>query len=222
MTKDIYSWEIGCSVKQVPILAWKIGEGKETIHFYGGFHGDEPEGIELALQLKDYLMKNAAQFLDKRLIVVPVVNPDGYQAKTRVNANKIDLNRNFPTKNWTSEAPEPKYNPGQKPNSEPEVQAMVKLIEDFFPQKIISFHSLIPHQLNTDGPAKALAEAMARLNGYPVTPNIGYPTPGSLGAYAGEERKIAMITYELPEKISSKKAWEGSLEAILEAIRFSL
>lgn len=221
-SSGLHIMEIGFSVKKVPILAWKIGNGEEKIHFYGGFHGDEPEGVDLTLKLKDYLMRHAPQFSDKTLIVVPVVNPDGYHNSIRVNANGVDLNRNFPTKDWTSQASKAKYNPGSMPNSEPEVQAIVKLMKDFLPKKIISFHSLIPHQLNYDGPAKEMAMAMAKYNHYPVTENIGYSTPGSLGVYAGEERNIAVITYELPEKISPKKAWNDSLDAILESIRFSV
>src|SRR3989338_768363 len=214
---------IGTSVEGTSIEAWKIGHQGEIIHFYGGFHGDEPEGVEIALKLKDYLIQHDADlFQNKIVLIVPLVNPDGYKNKTRVNSHKVDLNRNFPTKDWTKEALEPKYYPGPKPASEPEVRAILDLMDQFYPQKIISFHSLIPHQLNYDGPAKKLAEAMSCYNHYPVTDHIGYPTPGSLGNYAGQERNIALITYELPEKISKEKSWEESKEALLEAIRFVL
>ncbi len=220
----ISEWNIGYSVLSEPLRAWKIGDAGECIHFYGGFHGDEPEGVQLALTLKEYLLNNPDQFLQKTLIIVPIANPDGFKNKTRVNANKVDLNRNFPTKDWakdwTSKAGQPKYYPGPKPGSEPEVQAIVDLIEKSRPRKIISFHSLNPHQINYDGPARELAHAMAKHNSYPITEDIGYPTPGSLGNYAGREKKIAVITYELPEKISPTQAWRESLEAILEAIQF--
>jgi protein MpaA len=228
MPKTITELEIGFSVLKVPILGWQIGNGSEIIHFYGGVHGDEPEGVELALKLKDFLMKNSGMFADKSLLVVPVVNPDGYSAKTRVNARGVDLNRNFPTKDWSANTTDARYYPGPKPNSEPEVQAMAKLITGYggrpekIPKKIISFHSLVPCQINYDGPAKELAEAMAQYNGYPVTGNIGYPTPGSLGSYAGKEKNIAVVTYELPEKISIQEAWKQSSEAIFEAIQFGL
>ncbi|MBI3019202.1 MAG: murein peptide amidase A [Deltaproteobacteria bacterium] len=217
---SVSEWNIGYSVLSEPLRAWKIGTQGPSIHFYGGFHGDEPEGVALALSLKDYLIQNADRFQKKTLIVVPIANPDGFKNQTRVNAHKVDLNRNFPTKDWTSKASQPKYYPGPNPGSEPEVQAFVNLIQESKPHKIISFHSLNPHQINYDGPAHKLAHAMAKHNGYPVTEDIGYSTPGSLGSYAGREKKIAVITYELPEKISPEKAWKESVEAILEAIRF--
>ena len=214
---------VGVSANNIPILAWFIGDKSgEIIHFYGGVHGDEPEGVDLALQLKDYLMKSQSQFPNHFLIVVPVINPDGYEAKNRVNGHGVDLNRNFKTKDWVSTSKESRYYPGPHSDSEPETQALVKLIKEYPPKKIISFHSLIPHQINYDGPAKALAEAMSQKNNYPVTENIGYPTPGSLGSYAGIERNIPVITYELPEKITPREAWKESFEAILVAISYKL
>ncbi|MGZ3694758.1 MAG: DUF2817 domain-containing protein, partial [Bdellovibrionota bacterium] len=36
--------------------------------------------------------------------VVPILNPDGVKNKTRYNANGVDVNRNFPTKDWDPEA----------------------------------------------------------------------------------------------------------------------
>ena len=36
--------------------------------------------------------------------VVPILNPDGLLARSRVNANQVDLNRNFPTRDWEKNA----------------------------------------------------------------------------------------------------------------------
>lgn len=224
-SSNIKSWTIGYSVLGNALEAFQMGDQGEVIHFLGGVHGDEPEGVALAQRLKQYLIQNANQFQDKTLIVVPIVNPDGFKNETRVNANKVDLNRNFPSKDWPlkydEKSTQPRYYPGPEANSEPETKAIVELIETTQPKKIISFHSLIPHQINYDGPAKALAHAMSGHNQYPVTEHIGYETPGSLGSYAGQDKNIAVITYELPEKISPNKAWDDALGAILEAIRFS-
>jgi protein MpaA len=60
---------------------------------------------------------------------------------------------------------------------------------------------------------------MARHNGYPASPNIGYPTPGSLGSYAGVDRQIPTITLELPRNVSGAQAWADNRAALLAAIR---
>jgi murein peptide amidase A len=68
---------------------------------------------------------------------------------------------------------------------------------------------------NYDGPGRALAFAMRRHNRYPVTASIGYPTPGSFGAWAGAEHNIPTITLELPSRHSPKRCWEDNFEALL-------
>ena len=50
-----------------------------------------------------------------------------------------------------------------------------------------------------------------------TTGSIGYPTPGSLGCWAGVERSLATITLELPSHHSPKCCWEDNRSALLEA-----
>ena len=67
----------------------------KTILVIGVFHGDEKDGEYL---INRYLsQKNETK---NRLLFIPCLNPDGKKADTRTNANGVDLNRNFPTKNW--------------------------------------------------------------------------------------------------------------------------
>ena len=71
--------------------------------------------------------------------------------------------------------------------------------------------------VNYDGPGLRLAEKMAVYNGYPVRGDIGYPTPGSFGNYAGVEKRIPTITLELPRG-SFESMWEANRDALLAAI----
>ena len=71
---------------------------------------------------------------------------------------------------------------------------------------------------NYDGPAEWLASLMSRFNGYPVRPTMGYPTPGSLGSWAGIDRKIPIVTLELPRNVDGETAWEQNRDALLAAI----
>jgi len=59
---------------------------------------------------------------------------------------------------------------------------------------------------------------MSGHNGYPPAATIGYPTPGSLGSYAGIDRQIPMITLELPRTLPGQAAWDNNRAALLAAI----
>jgi protein MpaA len=168
----------------------------------GMFHGDETISGELLQRFIEHLQAGkfsgaAIDFDQTPVLIIPVLNPDGKAAKTRVNANQVDLNRNYPTPDWHEQGQKTKYYSGTAPASEPETQLVIQLIEKYQPKKIISVHS--PYKvINFDGPGKALADTMATYSKYPVVESIGYPTPGSFGTYAGVLRHIPVITLELP------------------------
>jgi protein MpaA len=67
-----------------------------------------------------------------------------------------------------------------------------------------------------------LAELLAKYNGYPVTGDIGYPTPGSFGTWAGVEAGIPVITLELPRGERGEESWRSNgdgLAALTRAVR---
>src|SRR5262249_11963922 len=106
--------------------------------------------------------------------------------------------------------------------SEPETKAFVALIDRLRPRRILSIHSMDSDQCNNyDGPAEPLARLMTDRNGYPTRSTIGYPTPGSLGGWAGIDRQIPMITLELPRALKGEPSWQHNREAILAFIRGS-
>ncbi len=190
---------------------------RSTTLIFGAFHGDEPKSAYVARKLIELLEEAPEAGDGRRWIVVPVVNPDGYQRRKRRNANKVDLNRNFPTRNWRRTSKRSRMFGGEKPACEPETRAVIRAVERFEPERIITVHSIGLNRFcnNYDGPGKALAGAMRLCNGYPVTANIGYPTPGSFGTWAGVERGIATVTLELPSHHSSQRCWEDNRRALL-------
>ena len=158
----------------------------------GVIHGDEPQGEYLINRYMDEVAKENVLFL-------PCLNPDGRDSKTRVNSNGVDLNRNFPTKNW-KKTEKDNYFGGDSPASEIETRFLISIIENYQPKAIITLHT--PYKIvNYDGPAKELAEKISKIIHYPVEESIGYPTPGSFGTYAGIERNIPTITLEMDEEI---------------------
>lgn len=175
-----------------------------TVLIIGVFHGDEPQGkylIEKYLSQKIYPQKEG----NNNLIFIPCLNPDGMQNNIRTNANSVDLNRNFPTKNWGQDGSDAGENPkdyygGKAPASEIETQFVIDIIGKYKPKIILTLHA--PYKIvNYDGPAQDIAQKISEIINYPVEPSIGYPTPGSFGTYCGVERNIPTITLELDEKI---------------------
>ena len=174
---------------------------KKTILTIGVFHGDEPDGEYL---ISRYLQDRTET--SNRLLFIPCLNPDGKEIQTRKNINGVDLNRNFPTKNWIKVSQSDDYYGGEKPASEIETQFLVYVIEKYKPDLILSIHE--PYKVvNYDGPAKNIAEDISKITGYKIEKNIGYPTPGSFGTYCGVERNIPTITLELPEKEDKELLW---------------
>ena len=200
-----------------PLLPWKkvmIGYSHQerAIPFYlsqlsgglsldllimGAMHGDEPESA----QITNYIL-NECNFISSRVGLIPIVNPDGLANLQRANAAGVDLNRNFPTRDWQEERQSTRYYSGLSAASEPETQFIISVLQHYTPRHIVSIHTFY-QMINTDGPADEIARKMSAVNGYPIQPNIGYPTPGSFGTYVGKECNIPTITLELAEgKIS--------------------
>lgn len=192
----------------------------------GVFHGDEGISGELLDRFVDHLNQHPeglAGLKDQSLLVIPVLNPDGLVQQTRGNARQVDLNRNFPTSNWELTEVDSLYYSGKSPGSEPETGIVIDLMGRYSPKKVLTVHS--PYRvINYDGPAEALAQAISQAmvaeNRYPVRADIGYPTPGSFGTYAGVERGIPTITLELPEDESLEQVWQDNLPALMAGIYF--
>ena len=194
----------------------------EAVLLFAGIHGNEPTTVFAAARLLELLDREPNLVPPHvRLVILPLANPDGYEARTRQNSAGVDLNRNFPASNFQVSKRRNEYWPGPGPLTEPESRAIHDLVESLKPARILSLHSIKPgrHGVNYDGPAKALAHLIASKNSYNVLETMGYPTPGSFGSWAGIDRQIPTITLEFPSRTPGAKAWEDNREAVLAFIR---
>lgn len=220
--------EVGRSVENRAIYKTEFGSGDDVTLFFSCFHGAERSTPRFAFEFADRLHK-APSLLEegKRVVIIPILNPDGFVHGTRNNVRDVDLNRNYPTRNWGRQPKEGrKVDFGETPASEPETRSVLKLMAGVQPTKILSIHQPL-HCNNPDGPkGLGLANLMAEYNGYPVEAYIGFPTPGSFGTYAGKELEIPMVTLELPPGLPDSEAfdqmWEENYEAVLAAINANL
>lgn len=194
-----------------------INDSQAHALILGGVHGDEPEGVVATRGLLEAFRQKYD--IAMNITLVPEFNPEGVLNKTRGNSNLVDLNRNLPTKDWTSVAATVRYNPGPSALSEKENQSLVAWLDKNKVDVIFSMHSWKP-MLNTNGNLPE-AEIISKLTGYKIEPDIGYPTPGSLGTYTGLEKKIPTLTYEVERDIQFDQIVKIHVPAIIEGLKAS-
>jgi len=88
---------IGASVLKSPIHTIAIGKGEKRILLWSQMHGNESTTTKAIFDLLKVLISEnemANNIINHcKLLIIPLLNPDGALAYTRVNANGIDLNR---------------------------------------------------------------------------------------------------------------------------------
>lgn len=165
---------------------------------HAGIHGEEGETttvLSRALRLLPAPSPHCA--------VVLAANPDGLVRGTRGNARGVDLNRNFPTRDWQpapvthrftlDEPSDVLLSPGSAPGSEPETSALMGLVQDLSPEAVIALHA--PLGCIDDAKQGSLAQWLAQRTGLNLVADVGYPTPGSFGTWGGEQG-LEVVTYE--------------------------
>lgn len=210
---------IGWSCEGRPIEATVFGSGDLRIYLIGGIHGDENEGLvsvdALARSLSLPTGLPAATWR-----MVRNANPDGTAANTRGNANHRDLNRNWPARNFAARST---Y--GTTPLSEPETAAIHQDLLAFRPDVVIVFHSSPRGPfVNFDGPAVHLAEAFTEAaragdGRWRVVPNMGYPTPGSLGSFIGVDGGVPILTIEFERGHSADMVLTAASSGVEAVVR---
>jgi protein MpaA len=204
---------VGTSVQNRPIECFVLGQGRDVTFILATIHGDEPAGTPLVRKLAKYILRHRQLLQGRKVVLLPVANPDGMAYNSRFNARGVDLNRNFATANRHNTA---RF--GNRALSEPEARAINRLIRQYAPDRIVSIHQPLAC-IDYDGPAEALAGRMAEYCDLPVR-KLG-ARPGSLGSYAGLTLGIPIITLELPqyaERLDSETLWERYGRAVIAAV----
>ncbi|MBX3376276.1 MAG: hypothetical protein KF678_04655 [Phycisphaeraceae bacterium] len=206
------SWQrIGSSVRGKPIQACTIGDGPRRVYIIGGIHGDEPEA-PAAAELLPGLLSPPPPGLTIRL--VRDMNPDGSTARLRTNTRRIDLERNWPAKDFHSDE-----RSGARPLSEVETAAVHADIAAFKPDIIVVFQSAnLPPTVAVFGPSLLPANEFARA-ARAVSPNWRFnpqrttPTPGSPESLFGRDQGKTVLRVEFqrgrPADLNARAAAAG-------------
>ncbi len=237
---------IGQSIEKRDIVAYHYGTGAKEILFVGGVHGGYSWNTALvAYELMDYLKANpniVPQNL--KITVIPVLNPDGLNkvvgttekfAPTdvsaskevviagRLNANKVDINRNFDC-NWQPSAvwQKTEVSGGTKVFSEPESQAFKDYIESSNPSAVVAWFSaaggVFSSQCN-DGVlpgTEILAQTFAAASGYKAYDSFDfYETTGDLVNWLAKKNipaiSVVLSTHDDTEWTKNKAGVEALL-----------
>jgi hypothetical protein len=172
----------------------------------GAHHGDEKSTSESVLATADYLLRQAGSSTEIKTLLgrysvylLPIMNPDGFAANTRGNANGVDVNRDysFPARDDANSFTQPET-------------LLVKSLQDS-----VQFHSAITYHSGTleviwpwcytgDAPAdetrfvfasKNAADAMS-FSVYQQSYD-DYPTQGEYIDYAYWKHRTLAATFEI-------------------------
>lgn len=185
-------------IKQYPPLPNRQARGRVLL--IGGIHGDEYSSVTIVFKWMSILDRFHSGLFHWQ--ISPLMNPDGLlrERSQRMNANGVDLNRNFPCPNWFEATRDywvrrtssnPRRFPGDEALSEPESRWLDDEIKEFRPDVIVSVHAPL-EVLDFDGPPAA----PKRFGSLHL--NLLGTYPGSLGRYAGVYKEIPVVTIELP------------------------
>ncbi|WP_231896408.1 M14 family zinc carboxypeptidase [Gramella sp. MAR_2010_147] len=120
--------ELGKSVENRPVYKFRIGTGKLKVLIWSQMHGNESTTTKAVFDLLNSFKLNSEEKVISGILsactiyVIPVLNPDGAQAYTRVNANSVDLNRDL------------------QDLSQPESRLLKGIYEDFQPDFCLNLH----------------------------------------------------------------------------------
>lgn len=232
---------IGQSVEGRAIEAYTYGDGANHVLFVGGIHGGyEWNSILLAYDMMDAFTEDPSMIpKNVRVTVIPNLNPDGLYAVIpkegritwddvagadgsgigRMNANGVDLNRNFdckwqPTSSWRGS----EVSAGTAPFSEPEARALRDFVRRISPEAVVFWHSQANAVYASECEAGILPETLELMNLYATT--AGYQAVDTFDAYpvTGDAEGwlasigIPAITVELSTHETTD--WQKNLAAV--------
>lgn len=225
--------KIGESVEGRSIEAVRFGNGEIKLVLIGGLHtGDvridksnaENNTVDLAKEMIDYFKNNPDEIPEQlTLIIIPVVNIDGYMRGSHDNARGVDLNRNWPTRNWQENAihTQRRASGGPNPLSEPETASLDSFIQELQPGLVVVWHSQAGIVEGNDREeSERLAQIYAQEAGYQyILKWPHYPITGqfmdAMEELGIDEIDVELSTHSGPDFNPNLKAVKAVITALI-------
>lgn len=188
------------------ITGYEIGTGEHCLVFTAGLHGNEKGGVSLLGRLVEQIRHRPSLLAtNKKLIIIPLVNPDGYyDRQDKLNANAVNVNRNFATEDWIrwEDEEDPETFAGEAPFSETESRVVRDAVASCDAALLIDFHSLgaLVSPETTDE-SLALASWYAGMTGYTYFEEWAFA--GHLARWFEETTGNPSLTVELTNHADS-------------------
>jgi hypothetical protein len=218
-------YSIGSSALGRSLEVVEIGSGGRTLLLVGGLHaGFAPSTVSLAQQAADYFSANPHEVpRGLTLSILLNANPDASYApgrlEGRLNANGVDLNRNWdcdwqPQAKWRDNT----VSGGSAPLSEPETQALAAYILNRSTAAVVFWEAKMENgQVSAGGcgdrslASQPFAESYGQAAGYLVEPWTWYPVNGDAANWLDRQGipaiSVLLLDYERVD-------WENNLRGI--------
>ena len=122
LLNDFNHKQVGTSAKGLPVHVLTMGNGPIKVLMWSQMHGNESTSTKGIMDVLYFLKANPRLLTPFTIQLIPMLNPDGAAAYTRVNANAIDLNRDA------------------QQQSQPETLTLFKVYDAFQPDYCFNLH----------------------------------------------------------------------------------
>ncbi len=218
---------LGSSVQGRELSFTSIGYDKAStaVVVIGSIQGDQTTTRDLVNALINYYNQNPEKIPENtRITLIPSLNPDGNVLGSRYNAHSVDLNRNWNSSDWKSNAAVPGYPDGKpgsggtQPFSEPETKALRNYINSLKANvswlRVFIVHSSVRLSSGEIYPggnnALGLSNAYANASGYAIEDSwAAYVTSGEAVTWC-EEKNILAIDVVIPASQNASTQVSGN------------
>ncbi len=179
------------------------------LYLTAGICGDEPEAIFVVEQLKLWIERDF--FHQIPLIILPIINYDGYYINAKLNAQGLNLNHSFPRSVLRrAQGMDTRGVPSADANRVPEVFFLKKLMQKQLPGLVVNFRTSPKPKIIINAEEGAnVGRYFSLLTRYQMIHDNKSP-PGSLEAFVNDYLLCPSVTIKLPigtPSLSFKNIW---------------